>query len=486
MVSRAFYFAPVFRIMGLFLVALAVAMWISSMVEAIRQAPDLLPLLVSGAVTMFVGATMLFATGGHDVDLNRRQAFLVAGGTWVIMSIFAALPFYVSTLKMSFTDSWFEAVSGLTTTGATVITGLNNLPHGILLWRAITQWIGGVGIVVMGLAMLPFLKVGGMQLFQMESSDRGEKFMPQIHRMAGAILGVYVLLTIWCALALLASGMDAFDAVIHAMTTVSTGGFSTYDESIGHLRLPAVEWVLVVFMILGALPFGLYVQFLRTRRLAPLGDAQIRRFMGLLVIVVTMMTLWLCLVDGLPILDGIRLAAFNVVSIVTTTGFANADYATWGTLPVVIFFFLTFIGGCTGSTAGGVKIFRFAVLWQAVGAYIRQRISPNEIVMPSFAGRRITDDVTTGVLMFALLVALTVTFSSVALSAMGLDILTAVTGSATAVSNVGPGLGPIIGPSGNFQSLPDAAKWVLSIDMLLGRLEYFTLIVVLTPAFWRD
>ena len=479
------HYAPVIRIIGMFVTLLGLTMAAPIAVDLATDNQDWKVFALACATTVFVGVLLIAATGGRQMELDRRQGFLLAGGSWIVISAFAALPFIYSDPGMSITDAWFEAVSGLTTTGSTVMSGLDTMPYGLLLWRGLLQWLGGIGIVVMGIALLPFLKVGGMQLFQLESSER-EKVLPRVRQFAGAVAVIYLVMTILCAGALMVSGLGIFDAIVHAMTAVATGGFANYDASIAHFGSAAVEWTFVVFMLLGGMPFVMYVRMLHGQWPNSMRDPQVPTFLTAVAVISLGMAAWLWLVDGFALDDSIRLATFNVVSVITTTGYASADYMLWGPFAVVVFFFLIFVGGCTGSTAGGVKMFRFSILWRGFNTYVRQRLYPHEVRLPTYGGRPITEDVFTGVLMFALMLTVTVTFASVLLSAMGLDLMTAVSSAATAAANVGPGLGPVVGPAGNFASLPDGAKWVLAVVMLLGRLEYFTLIVMLQPAFWLD
>lgn len=478
-------YAPVLRIIGVFITALGLTMAAPVAVDLATGNSDWQVFTLAGGATIFIGVLLITATGGREMHLDRRQGFLLAGGSWLAISAFAALPFVFSNASMSPADAWFEAVSGLTTTGSTVMTGLDTAPYGLLLWRGILQWVGGVGIIVMGIALLPFLKVGGMQLFQLESSER-EKVLPRVRQFAGAVAGVYLTLTMLCAASLMLCGLGIFDAIVHAMTALATGGFANYDTSIAHFRSPAVEWTLSVFMLCGAMPFVMFVRMLHGRRPSRVRDVQAQAFLGTVAAIIAVVTVYLWLVDGKALGDSARLATFNIISVITTTGFVSDDYMKWGPFAVAVFFFITFVGGCTGSTGGGIKIFRFAVLWQGFKAYARQRIYPHEIRPPMYGGRPIADDVFSGVLMFLVMLAVTVTAVSLVLSAMGLDLVTSVTAAATAVGNVGPGLGPVVGPTGNFASLPEGAKWLLALAMLLGRLEYFTLVVMLQPAFWRD
>jgi trk system potassium uptake protein len=478
---------PVLALVGGFLTLLAGLMAVPALADAVVGNPDWPTFLASALLTLFVGVGLTLAAWPEDrITLDRRQAFLFTTIVWTAAA-FGALPFaFADGLELSYTDAFFEAMSGITTTGSTVIVGLDHAPPGILLWRALLQWTGGVGFVAIGIAVLPALRVGGMQLFQTESSDRSEKIVPRVAQLAGAVLTAYASLTALCAAAYGLAGMGGFDAVTHAMTTLSTGGFANYDVSFAHFASPAIEWVGVAFMIAGGVPFVLYVRFLRGGDAGPLRrDTQVRWYLGTLLAGSLAVAVWIAATLGLPPGEALRAAAFNVVSVVTTTGYASADYNGWGAFAAAAFLFLTFAGGCTGSTAGGIKQFRYVVLYEEAVVQLRRLLLPSGAFLPRFNGRPIPATVATAVLAFFFLFALSTAMLTGALALCGLDLVTSLTGAATALNNVGPGLGPVIGPVGNFAPLPDAAKWLLALGMLLGRLELFTVLVLLLPSFWR-
>jgi trk system potassium uptake protein TrkH len=358
--------------------------------------------------------------------------------------------------------------------------------RGILIWRSILHWIGGIGIVVMAIALLPLLQVGGMQLFRAESSDRSEKLFPRLQQVATAVVGVYAGLTVACAIALWMAGMSLFDAVNHAMSTVSTGGFSTKDASIGFFNSATMEMIIVVFMLLGGITFPLHVRALRRGPGVYLGDEQTRGFLALIALATLAVASWMVLIKEIPAAEALRHGLFNVASIVTTTGFASTDYLLWGTFPIVLFYFLTFVGGCTGSTSGAIKIFRFQVLYAVAHQQLMRLLAPHRVTIARFQDKEIDVATAISVLGFFFFYAFTFALLALALSLFGLDAITALSGAATAIGNVGPGLGTIIGPAGNFATLPDGAKWLLSAGMLLGRLEFVTAFVLLTRAFWRE
>lgn len=478
---------PIAYIVGGMLIALSVAMLLPAVADLAVANPDWKAFAISSALTLSAGLALFFGfrcrlTGG----LTLRQAFILTPMAWSAIALFGAAPLYLSDyaqLRDSFTNAFFESMSGLTTTGATVIVGLDKAPPGVLLWRAILQWLGGIGLVGTAIAILPALGVGGMQLFRTESSDRSEKVMPRVREIALAIALIYLGLTAVCGVLYWLADMTPFEALAHALTTVSTGGFSTSDNSLGEFSA-AAHWIAIVFMVAGGVPFVMYVRMFRGES-DTLRDTQVRTFLLFLGVVITVMTLWLVLSGRYGLPDGVRLAAFHVISIVTGTGYATTDYMLWGNLAIGVFFGLTFVGGCTGSTSGGLKIFRFEVMSAMLRAQLLRLIHPRGVFQRTYAGRVLPDDVISSVVVFLAFFMICYSALTVALMAFDLDFLTSASAAATSLANVGPGLGPVIGPAGNFSSLPDGAKWLLSFGMLLGRLELFTVLVLFVPQFWR-
>jgi len=478
-------FRPIFLVLGLLLSTLAIVMLAPVVVDLVAGNPDWQVFAVSGGVTLFIGVSLSLTSRTGGAKLNVRQAFVLTTLSWIVLTVFAALPFAFSQLEMSFTDAFFEAMSGITTTGATVIVNLDQAPPGLLLWRSLLQWLGGIGIIVMALAVLPLLRVGGMQLFRMESSDQSEKAMPRAAQVAAAIGIIYLALTIIWAGALWLAGMSGFDAVAHAMTTIATGGFSTHDDSIAHFNSAAIDTIITLGMFMGSLPFLLYLSAVRGSPGALFRDSQVQWFVTVLAVVIVVVAGWLWMGNGLDPLRAIQLSSFNVVSIMTGTGYATAGFDTWGSFAVPIFFFIMFIGGCAGSTTCGIKVFRFQVLYAAAKTQFENLAQPHGVFIPYYNRNPISDEVIKSVLSFFFVFGVTFAVLAVGLALLGLDFLTSISGAASAIANVGPGLGPIIGPEGNYLSLPDAAKWLLSAGMLLGRLELFTVMVLFTRAFWR-
>lgn len=477
--------ATVVHALGWLLVGLALAMTAPMAVDLTDDNPDWRGFAGAAAVTGFTGVALALASRQPTPRLDLRAAFLLTAGSWLCVSLFSALPFIFGVAHLSLTDAVFETVSGLTTTGSTVLTGLDTAPRGLLLWRALLQWLGGVGIVVVGLVVLPFLRVGGMQLFRTESSDRSEKLLASTADLAARILAVYLILTVASALALYTTGMNLFEALVHAMTAVSTGGFSTRDASIGAFANPAVEWILIATMLLGAIPFSRYLALVYGRHDLFFRDPQARLLLVLVGLGALAIASWLTLACAREPLAALRAALFAVVSVLTTTGFVSEDWQDWGAPLLGIFLMLTALGGCTGSTAGGIKMFRIQILASASLSYLIGLIQPNRVVAVRWGDRAVEPNLVFAVMSFVFLFIGSWAAFTVVLSALGLDLVTAISGAATALANVGPGLGPTIGPSGNFAGLLDAAKWVLTAAMFLGRLEFFTLLVLLHPAFWR-
>ncbi len=482
---------PILHVLGLMLTSLAVIMAIPAVVEEMMTGQMPYEFIFSASFCAAAGLFATFATRDNQpFSLDVRQAFLLTALSWIVLPVFAALPLMGLGLSpdigLTFTDAVFETVSGMTTTGSTVMSGLDGLLPGLLLWRSLLQWIGGVGIIVMAIIMLPFLRIGGMQLFKTESSDKSEKIMPQAASMVKWIMGVYAGLTLLATIVFMMTGMTGFDAVNHAMTALSTGGYSTHDASFGYFPNLSTQWAGTLFMLAGGLPFISYIKFVRGHRRPFISDPQIQTFVRFLFIVIVIMTVYLMLRQDISFFGALTLTAFNVVSVVTTTGFASTDYTTWGPAAAAAFFILTFVGGCAGSTSGAIKIYRFQVLWVTMREQLLRLSSPNRVVIMRYHGSRLPPDLPVSVLAFLAVFLASVIAVTILLTLLEIDFVTALTAATTAITNVGPGLGDIIGPAGNFASLPDAAKWVLSFAMLLGRLEIFTLLLLFDPHFWRD
>jgi trk system potassium uptake protein TrkH len=476
---------PILFVLGLILLALGIAMAATAGLDAFVGENETWSFLFSAFITMFAGGALVSSNRSPHLEFDQRQAFVLTFLAWTIGGAFAALPFVF--WRLDYTDAFFETMSGLTTTGSTVIIGLDSTPKAILMWRSILNGLGGIGIIVMAIAILPFLRVGGMQLFKTESSEKSDKVLPRPGQVAAATGQVFLILTVICALAYMLAGMTGFDAVNHALTSIATGGFSTHDASFAFYEdRPAVQWVGTVFMFLGGLPFVIYVKAAQGNPAAAFSNTQAQTFLAILVTAIALVTLYLMYEETLPFWPAMRHAAFNLTSVVTTTGYASLDYMTWGPFPLVIIYLFTFLGGCSGSTSGGIKVFRMQIVAITFRMQILKMIHPHAITPRQYTGVRLSDDVIASVLLFVMIYILTVAGISLSLAACGLDFVSAITGAAQSVGNVGPGLGDLIGPAGNYAGLPAPAKWILSIGMLLGRLELMTVYVLLTPVFWRS
>ena len=488
-----FTFRPVFLVTGALVAALGVAMLIPMGASLAAADPvhraDWSGFAIGAVISILTGGAAVAASWGPIQSVSIRQGFMLTAMSWLALAVFAAIPLALGGLRLSFTDAFFEAMSGITTTGSTVIVGLDDAPPGALLWRSMLQWFGGVGIIIMAFAVLPALRVGGMQIFKSEAWDTSEKFIANAAQYSFALSMIYVFFTALCFLCLWGFGMPAWHALNHAMTTVATGGFSTKDASLGAFltvgRAP-LDMVVTVFMIIGSLPFGIFLAaFLRGQWRRLFTDSQIRFFLLVVAGITILMMFRVLTIFETDLFTAFRLALFNVVSVITGTGYATTDYHAWGPFAHGVFFCIMFIGGCAGSTSCGMKIFRFQVALAAMSVYARRLAHPNGVFVARYNGRPLTDDVFVSVLSFFFVYFASFATLAVLLAGLGLDTLTALSAAGTAIANVGPGLGETIGPAGSFAPLPDAAKLLMAAGMLLGRLEFFTILVLFSPAFWR-
>ena len=478
--------SPVFHILGLLLSLLAGAMVIPAIVDYTMGYDDWTAFLAASAITLFFGFGLLLSTRLRaDEHLGLRQAFLLTNAAWILIGLFGALPFLLANTGMGLTNAVFESISGITTTGSTVIPVIEAMSPGVLVWRALLQWLGGIGIIVMALAVLPMLSVGGMQLFKTESYETPDKVVPRAAELAGGISLVYGGLTLLWSLMLYSAGLPFFDAITHAMTTLATGGFSTRTMSIGAFDNAYVEWVIIIGMIVGSLPFAHYLAITRGGWSRLTKDPQVRWFFALLTLIAVLITWQLMLSHELRLSESIRLSVFNTVSMITGTGYGSADFGAWGGSATVLLLMCMFIGGCAGSTTCGIKMFRFQVLAANARIQLSRLLRPHAVVIAYYNKRAIPETVIDAVMGFFYLYILCFVVVAALLGLTGLDLETALSGAATSISNVGPGLGDTIGPAGNFDSLSIMAKWVLCAAMVIGRLELFTVLVMLAPGFWR-
>ena len=476
----------VFFAIGVLLITLGVFMLIPFFVQFIYDERNG-TFLSSASITIFIGILLVLTNLEENKKLNLQQAFLLTTLSWLSIAIFGCIPFLLSNLNLSIVDAFFESMSGITTTGSTIITNLDNAPKSILIWRAILQWLGGIGVIVMAITVLPLLNVGGMQLFRMESSDTTEKILPRTREVTIIISVIYLTLTFACGAAYWLVGMNIFDSIAHSMTTISTGGFSTYSSSIGYFQNPKIEIIAIIFIVLGSIPFIAYIKFVKGDQKIFFKDVQIKGLIYIFIVSILLMLLYLLLSNKeYSFAENLRISTFNVVSILSGTGYVTSDFSLWGKFPLIFFLFLMFIGGCAGSTTCGIKIFRFQILGLFILNQIKKLIYPHGIFPMKYNNEKISNPFIYSIMTFIFLYFFIFFILAALLSLDGLDFVTALSGSASAISNVGPGLGDVIGPNGNFSALPNFSKLSLSLGMLLGRLELFAVLVLFFPSFWKN
>ncbi len=439
----------------------------------------------SGLVSIVFGVLFLLSNLDHEKKLNLPQAFLLTALSWLSIAIFGSLPFIFSNTDLNFTDAFFESMSGITTTGSTIITNLNETSKAILLWRAMLQWLGGIGIIVMAITLMPIMNIGGMQLFLISSNNTPEKILPKSKEISMRLIIIYSSLTFVCAVIYKILGMSFFDSIVHSMTTIATGGFSNYNESIGYFNSSLIEINAMVFIILGSIPFIAYIKYLNGDKKIFIKDSQIKTFFLIVLLSIILMFLYLSLKNQSIFEVSLISVMFNVISILTGTGYVTENFSNWGQFPLIYFLILMFIGGCAGSTACGIKIFRIQILYQFVSNQLKKIIYPRGIFNIKYENSNVDEKFMASIISFIFLYILIFFVITALLSIDGLDFTTAISAAATSISNVGPGLGDIIGPNGNFSQLSDFSKWILSLGMILGRLELFAVLVLFIPSFWR-
>ena len=476
---------PVGYVIGLLVLVLGLTMLVPMGVDLYYRNGHWPVFFESAVLTILPGILLaLSCANGVEPRLTIQQTFLLTTGVWLALPLFGALPFVLGATTAPFVDALFESMSGLTTTGSTVFTGLERLPEGLLFWRGMLQWFGGVGIIVVAMVFLPELRVGGMQIFKSEAFDTMGKILPRAGEIAQQISVIYLGLTLICAVTYTALGMETFEAIVHSMTTVSTGGFSTSDASFGAFQGP-MEYAASVFMILASLPFVRYVQIIAGSARPLFVDTQVRAYLTTIFILTIFFAVYRLVVNGDHLEHGFREAIFNVTSIISGTGYASVDYQEWGAIAVVVFFFIGLIGGCAGSTACSIKIFRYQLLMASILTQLRRLYAPHGIFEPRYEGRKVSEEVLSSVMAFFVMFFVSLGIVSMLLALTGLDFVTSVSGAATALANIGPGLGAEIGPAGSFTNLGDTAKWILTVSMLVGRLELMAVFVLFTTQFWR-
>ena len=477
-------YKTVFFTLGVLQIILGISMIIPIVIQIIYGELDS-SFIGAGIITIIFGILFFLANLDHDKKLNLQQAFLLTSLSWLSIAIFGSLPFVFSSLQLSITDSLFESMSGITTTGSTIIINLNDSPKGILLWRALLQWLGGIGIIVMAITLMPIMNVGGMQLFKVSSNDASEKILPKSKEIALSLILIYSGLTFICSIFYKIFGMNYFDSITHAMTTIATGGFSNYNESIGYFNSATIEITAIIFIILGSIPFIAYIKFLNGNKRIFISDSQIRTFIKIIIVSIIILFLYLAFQNKNLSEINLRSISFNVVSILTGTGYVTQQFDNWGNFPLIFFLILMFIGGCAGSTTCGIKIFRVQILYLFLVNQLKKIIYPRGIFVIKYDSNNVDDKFMSSIISFIYLYIIIFFVITALLSLSGLDFVTSISAAATSISNVGPGLGDIIGPNGNFSQLPDFSKWVLSFGMILGRLELFAILVLFLPSFWQ-
>ena len=476
-------YKTVFFTLGILQIILGIFMLIPVIVQFLYNEFDS-SFVGASIVTIIFGSLFFLSNLDHDKKLNLQQAFLLTALSWLSIAIFGSLPFVFSSTQFSFTNAFFESMSGITTTGSTIISNLEIIPKGILFWRAILQWLGGIGIIVMAITLMPIMNVGGMQLFKISSNDSSEKILPKSKEIALRLIYIYSILTALCAISYKALGMNFFDSLTHSMTTIATGGFSNYNESIGFFDNAYIEISAMVFIILGSLPFIAYIKFLSGNKKIFFSDIQIKTFFKIIILSIIILTIYLIINNSGQL--SLRSIFFNIISILTGTGYVNAQYDDWGSFPIILFLGLMFIGGCAGSTTCGIKIFRIQILYSFITNHLKKIIYPKGIFLLKYDRNTVDDKFVASIISFIYMYLVIFFIITALLSLTGLDFITAISGAATSISNVGPGLGSIIGPNGNFSTLPDLSKWILTLGMILGRLELFAILVLFLPSFWRN
>ena len=477
-------YKTVFFTLGLLQATLGLAMILPVFVQLIYKELDS-SFISSSIITIVFGILFILSNLDHDKKLNIQQAFLLTALSWLSIAAFGSLPFIFSDLNLKVTDAFFESMSGITTTGSTIIINLENSPKSILMWRAILQWLGGIGIILMAITLMPIMNVGGMQLFKISSNDTAEKILPKSKEISLRLIIIYTILTFACAIFYKIFGMNYFDSLTHSMTTIATGGFSNYNQSIGYFDSVFIETTSMIFICLGSVPFIAYIKFLNGDKRIFFSDSQIKTFFKIIIFSIIILFIYLVIINESFLQISIRSIAFNVISILTGTGYVTKDFDQWGNFPLIFFLILMFIGGCAGSTACGIKIFRIQLLYHFFINQLKKIIYPRGVFLIKYDNNNIDDKFMSSVISFIFLYIVIFFCLTTILSLTGLDFITSISGAATSISNVGPGLGDTIGPNGNFSSLANSSKWALSLGMILGRLELFAILVLFIPSFWR-
>ena len=478
-------FKVIFNIIGFLLILDGIAMMLGIPFSIYYNDNDILVLLISGTITSLIGFVMYYFTKGSGKDIRKREGYIVVSLGWLAMTLFGAIPFVVHGSIPNFTDAFFETMSGFTTTGASILNDIEAMPHGLLFWRSLTQWLGGMGFIVLSLAILPILGIGGMQLFVAEvPGPTKDKIHPRVRETAKRLWGIYVLFTFAEVILLFIGGMDFFDSVCHSLTTMATGGFSTKQSSIAHFNSPFIQYVIVLFMFMAGMNFSLHYYWLH-RKLKPVTQNEEFKFYSFLIIGFTLLvTVGMLFNSNSDFELTFRESLFQVVSMITTTGFVTADYEMWGVFFHVIFFLLLFIGGSAGSTGGGIKVVRHLLLIKNSALELKRLIHPRAVIPVRYNKISVNQDIVFNIMAFLLFYIAIFVFGTLVLAFIGLDFLTSMGAVATSLGNVGPAIATV-GPVDNFSHIPDFGKWFLSFLMLMGRLELFTVLIIFSPSFWK-
>ena len=477
-------YKTVFFTLGILQIILGIFMIIPLFIQFFYNEVDS-SFIISSIISLIFGTLFVISNLDYDKKLNLHQAFLLTSLSWITVAIFASLPFFFSDLNLTFTDSFFESMSGITTTGSTIITNLETAPKSILIWRALLQWLGGIGIIIMAITLMPIMNVGGMLLFKVFNNDSSNEILPSTKEISIKLILIYSSLTLVCGFTYQIFGMSIFDSMTHSMTTIATGGFSNYNDSIGFFNSAKIEIVAIIFILLGSIPFISYIKYIAGNKKIFFTDTQIKTFIKIILFSIIILYIFLIFKNENFSISYLRSITFNVVSILTGTGYVTKEFDEWGNFPLFYFLILMFIGGCAGSTACGIKIFRVQILFKFMLNQLKKVIYPRGVFVIKYQNSIVNDKFLASIISFIYLYIIIFFLLTALLSLTGLDFITSISGAATSISNVGPGLGSIIGPDGNFSQLPDISKWILSFGMILGRLELFAILTLFLPSFWK-
>jgi trk system potassium uptake protein TrkH len=479
-------FKPVLNILSRLLLIESFFMLLCVPISLIYSGNDVMAFLYSAAISLVTGLSVYFLTKNANHNPGKREGYFIVTFGWIVLSCFGALPFYIQGAIPSYTDAFFETISGFTTTGASILTDIESMDKGLLFWRSLTQWIGGMGIIVLTIAIIPFLGIGGMQMFVAEvPGPAPDKLHPRITATAKSLWYVYVLFTAIEVILLMFGGMNWFDAVCHSFTTMATGGYSTKNASIAAFDSSYIHYVLTFFMFLAGVNFSLSFFALKGNFKKVWKNEELKFYTSVLLIASLIISLVLIINKNVPIGIAIRDALFQVVSITTTTGYATADYGQWTLFGTMVIFVLFFVGGSAGSTGGSIKVIRILLIFRNTSMEFRRLMHPRGVIPVRYNGKVVNNEIVSNILAFFFIYIIIFVFSSLIMMFTGLDLETSVGSVAATLGNIGPGIGDV-GPTGNFAEISIFGKWYLSFLMLIGRLELFTVLILFSKAFWRQ